>query len=163
MAATINADGLALKYGTDRATVGRGGEYVTVGATRELELKLTLTDLTEAETILSDAAVLPAGARIQEVEIVTNTAAATGVAIDVGLIRQDRTTEIDYDGLLAAFPTASMNAAGEKVVISDNTTYDGALVGTTLVYPSYISASRTTATAFTAGSVYLRIRYYVIA
>lgn len=162
MPTVINADGLTLKYGTDRATTGKGGEYVTVGATRELELKLTLTDLTESEVIQSEGGVLPAGARIQEIEVVTHTAAATGAAIDLGLIRLDRTTEVDYDGLLAAFPTASMNAAGEKVVIVDNTTYDGAVVGTTLVNPAYITASRTTATAFTAGVVYVRIRYYVL-
>lgn len=162
MPTVINADGLTLKYGTDRAAVGKGGEYVTVGATRELELKIDLTTLTQAETILSDAAVLPAGARIQEVEVVTHTAAATGTAIDLGTIRMDRTTELDYNGLLAAFPTASMNAAGEKTVIVDNTTYDGVQVGTTLVYPAYISASMTDATAFTAGVIFVRIRYYTV-
>lgn len=156
----MNNDGLFIKYGTERATSGKAGEYRTNGRLREVEVILDLTTLTETETIIDDNTTIPAGVIIQEVEIDTKTAAATGVAIDVGLIKTDRTTEYDYDGLLAAFPTASMNAAGEKNIISDNTTYDGALVGAVLANTSYISASRTTATAFTAGYVVVTIRYW---
>lgn len=157
----MNSDGLYIKYGPDKATAGKAGEYSPTTDIHEVVLKITLSDLTETETIQSDTIVLPAGARIQEVETVTHTAAATGAAVDLGLIRMDRSTELDYDGLLAAFPTASMNAAGEKNIYSDNTTYDGALVGTTLAYNGYLSASRTTSTAFTAGVVYFKIRYYM--
>lgn len=156
-----NSDGLYLKYGPDKATAGKAGEYSPTTDIHEVLLKVTLSELTATETILSDTVILPAGARIQEVEVVTHTAAATGTAIDLGLIRADRSTELDYDGLLAAFPTASMNAAGEKTILSDNTTYDGALVGTTLAYNGYISASRTDATAFTAGVLNVKIRYYM--
>jgi|JI91814BRNA_FD_contig_31_5853560_length_1168_multi_4_in_0_out_0_2 hypothetical protein len=156
-----NSDGLYIKYGPDKATAKKAGEFVKTGDVREVFLTLTLSELTETETILDDTCFLPAGARIQEIETVTHTAAATGVAVDLGLIRMDRSTELDYDGLLAAIPTASMNAAGEKNIFSDNTTYDGALVGTTLAYNGYISASRTTSTAFTAGVIRVKIRYYM--
>lgn len=158
--AYLDNAGLYRKYGTEKTVTNNVGEYKTFGALREVELKIDLTTLTQTETIQSDVLTLPAGVRIQEIEIVTHTAAATGVAIDLGLIRTDRTTELDYDGLLAAFPTASMNAAGEKTIITDNTTYDGALVGTTLANIGYITCSATTATAFTAGVIYVRIRYY---
>lgn len=160
MATYFNADGLLLKYGTSRTTANVAGEYRTYGRLHEVEVKLDLTALTESETIVSDVTVIPSGVIIQEVEINTKTAAATGVAIDLGLIRLDRTTEVDYDGLLAAFPTASMNAAGEKNIISDNTTYDGALIGATTANPAFITCSRTTATAFTAGYVVVTIRYW---
>lgn len=157
----MNPDGLYKKYGVTKTTGTAGGEYVTTGAMREVEFVISdMTTLTETETPLSDVVFLPAGVRIQEIEIVTHTAAATGVAIDLGIIKTDRTTEVDYDGLLAAFPTASMNAAGEKNIITDNTTYDGALVGTTLAFNGYVTCSRTTATAFTAGALRIRIRYY---
>lgn len=156
-----NADGLRLKFGTEKATAMTAGEYRTYGRLHEVEVRIPdMTTLTETETILNDLTVLPSGVIIQEVEINTKTAAATGVAIDVGLIKVDRSTEYDYDGLLAAFPTASMNAAGEKNIISDNTTYDGALIGAVLAFPAYISASRTTATAFTAGDIVLTVRYW---
>ena len=158
--AYTNADGLRLKYGTERATPNIGGEYRTYGRLHEVEFKIDLANLTEAETILSDVTVIPSGVIIQEVEINTKTAAATGVAIDIGLVKLDRTTEVDFDGLVAAFPTASMNAAGEKTILSDNTTYDGALVGAATAFPSFVTCSRTTATAFTAGSIIVTIRYW---
>ena len=157
----MNSDGLYLKFGPDKAVAGKAGEYSPTTDIHEVLVKLDLTALTQTETIISDTVVLPAGARIQEVETVAHTAAATGVAVDLGLIRTDRSTELDYDGLLAAIPTASMNAAGEKNIFSDNTTYDGALVGTTLAYSGYISASATTSTAFTAGVINVKIRYYM--
>lgn len=156
-----NSDGLYIKYGPDKATAKKGGEFVPTTNLRTVEFKIDLTALTESETPLDDTIFLPAGARIQEVEIVTHTAATNGAAIDLGLIKTDRSTEIDYDGLLAAAPTANMNAAGEKNIYSDNTTYDGALIGTTLAYTGYVTCSRTTATAFGAGVIYVKIRYYM--
>lgn len=160
-------DGLLRKYGTEKATANKAGEYTTTGHLREIELKVTLSALTETETVQSDQVWVPSGARIVEVDILTETAAATGTAIDVGLIRNDRSTEIDYDGLLAAFVTASMDAAGERSVIKRAVTIPtglagtGALIGTTTSNPGYITASRTDSTAFTAGVVYITVRYYM--
>ena len=162
MGTWMNPDNLYIKYGTTKTTPNIAGEYRRNGHTHDIEFKIDLTALTQTETILSDVVYIPAGARIQEIEIVTHTAAAAGTAIDLGLIKSsDRSTEIDYDGLLAAFPTASMNVAGEKNVITDNTTYDGALVGTNTAYTGHVSASRTDATAFTTGLLYVTIRYYM--
>lgn len=155
-----NNDGVRIKFGTEQATASLAGEYRTVAAMREVEFIIDLANLTETETVLDDNVMIPAGVRIAEIKIITTTAAATGTAIDLGLIRLDRTTELDYNGLLAAFPTASMNAAGETVIIVDNTTYDGALVGTTLANVGYVTASRTDATAFTAGRIVVTVKYY---
>jgi len=164
----MNADGLYLKYGPDKAIANIGGELeLTDGQMHEVQFKLDLTTLTQTETILSDQVFLPAGARIVEVETLTHTAAATGTAIDVGLIRTDRTTQLDYDGLLAAAPTANMDAAGERsfyrkaVTVPTGLTGTGALVGTTLANVGYVSASMTDATSFTAGIIYMTIRYYM--
>lgn len=159
--AYMHADGIYQKYGTEKTTPNTAGEYVTTGAIREIEVEITLANLTEAETILSDTTVLPAGARIQEIEVITVTAAATGTAVDIGLIRTDRATEIDYDGLVAALVTASMNAAGETQVIRLGSTSAGALIGTTLANVGMITASATTATAFTAGVLHVKIRYFI--
>jgi len=159
--AWMNPDQLYRKFGAERGVSSNAGEYRTNGRLREVEVKLTLANLTETETIVSDNVFLPSGAIVQEVEITPLTAAATGVAIDVGLIKKDRTTEGDYNGLLSAFPTASMDVEGEKTILYYNTTYNGALFGTPLTYSGYISASRTTSTAFTAGVIVLTIRYWV--
>lgn len=163
----MNSDNLYLKFGPDKATASTGGEYVTTGEMREVELTIDLTDLTQTETIQDDGVFLPAGVRIQEVELRTQTAGATGTAIDVGLIKaSDRSTEVDYNGLLAAAPLAVMNSDGERTIYTAITTVPasatgtGALIGTTLAYTSMISASMTDATAFTAGVVKVIIRYY---
>src|SRR5574343_1528053 len=164
-----NNDNLYLKFGTEKAVANTGGEYRTpVGKFHDVEVKITLSALTQTETILNDQVFIPAGARIQEVELMTQTAGATGTAIDVGLIRtSDRSTEIDYDGLLAAAPLAVMNSDGERTVYTAITTVPasatgtGALIGTTLANTGHISASRTDATAVTAGVVHVRIRYYM--
>jgi hypothetical protein len=167
MGSYLNSDGLFVKIGTTKATPNIGGEYVTVGREREIELKIDLTTLTQSEVIQSDQVFVPAGVRIQAVETIAITGAATGTAIDVGLTRTDRSTEIDFDGLLAAAPTANMNSAGEKstyqvaVTIPTGLTGTGALVGTTTSNVGYISASRTDGTAFTAGVILLKIKYLV--
>lgn len=159
--ATWTNDGLTRKFGLDKTTGTKGGEYRTHGLLREVEFKINLADLTETETVQSDVVFIPTGARIAEVKVITTTAAATGTAIDVGLVRTDRTTEIDYNGLLAAFVTASMNAAGETVILTQGSSTAGALVGTTTANVGYVTASRTDATAFTAGAIVLAIKYYI--
>src|SRR3990167_4174105 len=95
----LNNDSLLRKFGTEQATANLAGEYRTTGHLHEVEVKIDLTDLTQTETIQSDVTVIPSGSRIVEVQVVTHTVAATGTAIDIGLIRTDRTTEIDYNGL----------------------------------------------------------------
>jgi hypothetical protein len=163
----LNADGLYKKYGTDKAVANVAGEYRTPGDLREVQVILTLANLTQSEVIQSDVQVIPAGARIKEVEVLTHTAGATGTAIDLGLIKTDRTTEIDYDGLLAAMPIAAHNSAGERTIYSAVTTVPasatgtGALIGTTTAFTGHITCSRTDATAYTAGVLRVTIRYYM--
>lgn len=160
MAQTSNINNLYREYGVTRATPVVGGEAVMTGDTHDIVFDLDLTALTEAETVVMDTVFVPSGFRIKEIEVFTETAAATGVAIDLGLIRRDRTTELDYDGFLAAFATASMNAAGEKTILTNGSATVGALVGTTLAFDGLITCSRTTATAFTAGLIKVYVRYY---
>lgn len=161
--AWLNNDNLYIKFGTEQATPQKAGEYHLDGPEHMIEIKLTLADLTQTETIQSDTVFFPKNARVSRVDVVTDTAAATGTAIDVGLIQSsDRTTEIDYNGFLAAFPIASMNADGETTKLTAGSTYAGALIGATNATVGHISASMTDATAFTAGVIYVRIYYYAV-
>ncbi len=160
MATQVNADGLTLYF--PNTTIGNGGEYRTDGLFRVIDIEINLASLTETETIQSRI-VFPKGKVLGKVEVIADTAAATGVAIDVGLVRQNSAqTEIDYDGILAAYPTASMNVEGETNTLTAGATYAGALVGAvaSATYPSHITASRTTSTAFTAGRIRLRLYWY---
>lgn len=155
-----NNDGVRIKFGTEQATPSLAGEYRNNSALREVEFIIDLANLTETEVVQDDNIMIPAGVRIAEIKVVTTTAAATGVAIDLGLVRLDRTTEIDYNGFLAAFVTASMDAAGETTTLVVGSSTVGALVGTTTANVGYVTASRTTATAFTAGRIVVTIKYY---
>lgn len=167
-----NKDGLYLKYGPDRATAKKAGEYSVYGDMHEWKVTINLADLTETETVIDDTVWIPTGYRIQEVEMVTETAGATGTAFDVGLARRATAgattlTEVDYDGLIAAAPIANHNAAGERTIFTAITTVPasatgtGALIGTTLTTTgNLITASRTDSTAYTAGKVHLFIRAY---
>jgi hypothetical protein len=158
MGTWMNSDGLYIKFGTDEAAIGTAGEYRTTGPQRMAEVKLTLTSLLTTTAILDDNNFIPAGARIEKVEVVTETAVTSGGAatLNVGLIRRDRTTAIDEDGLIAALAIASFNAAGETVVLTNGVTSAGALVGTTLANSGYLAADYDTA-AFTAGVSKVRV------
>lgn len=162
----MDGDGLYHKYGVTKATPNKGGEFrETNDQMHKVQFKLDLTALTQSETPVSDQVFIPSGARIVKVDVLTHTAAATGTAIDLGLIRTDRSTEIDYNGLLAAFPLAHMDAAGEHFVIQQSVTIPtgatgtGALIGTTTSNVGYVTCSQTDATSFTAGLLYVTIYY----
>lgn len=162
-----DGDGLIRKFGVTKTTANTAGEFRTYGQMREVQVKITAADLTQSEVIQSYQTFMPAGARIAEVEVLTHTACATGTAIDIGLVRTDGTTEIDFDGIVAAIPTSQINSAGERTIFTAITTVPatqtgtGALIGTTLANVGYITASMTDATSFTAGIIYVTIRYYV--
>lgn len=157
----VDNTGLLWKYGTEQTETSTGGEYVTTAGLREIEVKINLADLTEAETIINDNIFFPTGVKIEEVEIYVDTAAATGTAIDIGLVRaSDRTTEIDFNGIVAAAATATLTA-GARLTLVKGSTGVGALItnGTAISNVGHITASRTDSTAFTTGVIRVRIRY----
>lgn len=159
----FNSDGLLVKFGTNEAAAGVAGEYgfLTDGNVHVLEVRLltleTIPDSTQ--TILDENAWLPDNARIEWIDVI-NTEAATGTnaTLDLGLIRFDRTTELDYDGLLANAPLTDWDTLGETKHYMVGVTGAGALVGTVLTNPGYLVATYDTA-AFTAGSLWIRIGY----
>ncbi len=173
MGTWLNSDGLYVKFGTDdAASEQQAGFICTYGPNLVYVLNLDLTNLTETETIQNDVLVLPKDAMIEWVEVATVTASATGAAIDVGLIANDRDTATDLngsvtaadpDGILAAFAAATMSEVGEVTKFYTHESFPasvatgGALIGTTMTTPTLITASRTTSTAFTAGRVQIRI------
>lgn len=166
-----NSDNLFVKLGVSEAasqdtTKGAAGEYKDgVGGARITEVVLDLTDLnTSTSIIINDVAFLPDNARIEEVELVTTTAATSGGAatLDVGLIKNaDRSTAIDEDGLIAAAAIATFNAAGERLNLVVGSTGAGAMIGTTNTFPGLLVAKAGTAT-FTAGVVRIRVKWFAV-
>jgi len=164
--AWTNADGLTLYFGAEESELANAGEYKTFDHARVVEVDIDLSDLTETESVITRT-VFPKGKVLWKVEVITDEVAATGVAIDVGMVsRESSPTVNDPNGVLAAFPTASMSALGETfTATADNLgTYGGALIGTVVSaendVPLDITASRTTSTAFTTGFVKLRLYWY---
>ena len=161
MGTWYNNDGLYIKYGTSEAEHGKGGAFAAdVAGQHVVELDITLTNLTTSPAILDDNVFLPKGYTITKVETVATVAATSGgaAALNIGLIRKDRSTAIDADGIVAALALTAIDAVGETTVLTKGSTGAGALVGTVTSadYPSYITADYDTA-AYTAGVVKVRI------
>ena len=157
----MNSDGLYLKTGTQEAVLSTSGAYRNDGNYHVVEMTIhDMTDLGTAAAIQDDVTFLPKNARIEKLELVTETACTSGgsAVLNVGLQRRDRSTELDYDGLIAAAALSTFNAAGETVTFTAGSTAAGALVGTTLAYNGYLTADYDTA-AFTAGKVVIRVFY----
>lgn len=165
MGTWMNGDGLFVKLGTSEGTVGNAGEYTTLGPLRHIEVTIpALTALTTTPAILDDNTWLPKNARIERVDLVTVTAAtsAGSATLDIGLQKEDRSTQLDYDGLVAALAKTAYDAAGETNQINVGSTGAGALIGTSLTdTKGYITANYTTA-AFTAGKLVVRIYYSIV-
>lgn len=156
-----NNDSLYLKYGTALQTAQTAGEFRTNAEMRELWINLDLTTLTSSAAIIADTTFFPTTMRIAEIVVMTHTAATSSgsATLDIGLQKTDRSTEIDYNGLVAAMPKTSIDLAGETNTLHAGDTYAGALMGTATTDVGYLTANYNTA-AFTAGVVRVRVRYY---
>jgi hypothetical protein len=158
-----NADGLYIKFGQNEGRAGTAGQFASVDAGNEhvIEVDINLTSLGTGAAIQSDVVRIPSGFYVKQVEVFVTEAATSGgsATLNVGLIRSDRTTEEDYDGLVAALALASIDAIGDVVTLVQGSTSHGALVGTVLASTaknSFITADYDTA-AYTAGKVKIRV------
>ncbi len=169
MGSWLNSDGLYIEYGPDEVTVVDGGELKAFGSLHEVEVEIPLASLsTSTQLILSDTITIPNGARIEKVVLAVEVAATSGgsATLDIGLVDQDRSTELDFNGLVAALALAEMSDLGAVITFvngADSTpageSGDGALVGTTLTNTGLITANAGTA-VFTAGRLKCRIYWY---
>jgi hypothetical protein len=158
----LDSDGLYHKFGTTKTTANTAGEYEFDGALHFMECTIDLTTLgaTNGGNILSDVTELPSGVIVSEIQLLTETAATgSGAVLNLGLIRQDRTTELDFNGFVAALAVTAFATLGTKVVINVGSTGAGALLGTVLANAGLLVADYDTA-AFTAGKLKVRIFYY---
>lgn len=162
----VNDDGLPVVFGTSEADLARSGEYMTLGGRHWVEVTINLPSLATVastnETIVAENVTIPAGAFIEQVDVlVTKETAGTNANLDLGLVDQDRTTEIDFNGFLAA--ADAFNGGTDLGTLTSyvvGTTEAGALIGTKITNTGLITASADTAD-FTAGVIVVRIYYSV--
>lgn len=158
----FNPDGLRVYFAGERRQFD-GGEYPGAGATRVIEWEVNATAIAATAGGLGlPWVIIPRNSVIESVEVISETAATSGGAatLDVGIVRRDGTTEVDFDGLVAALPLANINVQGEKNVLTAGQTNAGALVGTETAYPGYLTVRYNTA-AYTAGRLVVRVNLYV--
>lgn len=166
----FNNDGLMILYGTSEGTVGTVGEYMLHGTPLHyVEATITLASLpaynatTDSDVqVLSDTVCIPNGAFLEKVEVlVTKETTGSNANLDIGLVDQDRVTEIDFDGILAA--SDDWNAGtdlGTLTTFIKGSTEVGALMGTKITNTGYLTARADTAD-FTAGIIKVRVFYTV--
>ena len=161
----MNDDGLYIKFGTNEATPGYGGESSTDGNMRVITLTdIDTADIGSSPTILDYNVRVPGGVMINKVTVRVTEAFATGDAADlnIGLAESDM-TELDYDGFLDAADDLVAAPVGSIWEYTQGSTDHGALIGavtTTTLAPFYITFDTDTGT-YTSGKFDLEIEYYV--
>lgn len=158
-----NSDGLMVLFGTDRARASRGGEFSTLIEGKHcVEATIALASLPTVASgnvqIISDNVNIPNGAIVEQVDlfvskVMVNSGSGT---LDIGLVDQDRSTEIDFDGLVSAIAKTALDGLGEYTKIVLGSTSVGALVGTKITNTGLLVAKASTSD-FTAGVVRVRV------
>jgi hypothetical protein len=159
-----NGDGLRVYNPKAAQNVTKGGE-VADGAKHKVWVHVLLSALgLTDQVIVAENVTIPNGAFIEEVQVIVlkEPTDASGTAnLDFGLVDQDRSTEIDFNGFLAA--ADAWNAGtdlGKKTVYNVGTTEAGALVGTKITNTGLLTCKADTA-VFTGGVVRLEVIYSV--
>jgi len=162
MTAEINADGLAVRYGINEAVQTNIGSYTNFGPVHQLEILVDYSELpavADGQVILDDAFAIPAGALIEEVEILPATtdfdSTADGSLFNLGVINQDRTSNALTDGLIDDATETEVNTGG-----TNTAGWVGALVGTVTAY-NYLFTWEVNGEAATAGAWSVRVRWSV--
>lgn len=163
----INADGL-ITFGPGSArTVTRGGEQDFDGRhfTHVIIALASLPTVASGnKQIVADNVTIPNGAFIEQVDVLVlkEPTDASGTAnLDFGLVDQDRSTEIDFNGFLAA--ADAFNAGtdlGKLTSYTVGTTEAGVLIGTKITNTGLLVANPETAD-FTGGVVEIRVYWTV--
>jgi hypothetical protein len=130
-----NSDGLYLQYGTAKAVPETGGDYLSYGSNRLAEVTINLSSLNTSTTnIVSNTLFFPQGQNlfIEKVELVTEVASsATGNALSVGLVQDDRST-VPTGGataFVAAATSTVLTTAGALVTYTAGSASGGGFIG----------------------------------
>lgn len=163
----INADGLAVKFGTAEAVKRNIGAYGQVGPVHFVEILIDHSELplvADGPVILNDNFALPAGAKIERVLGMSPTESfvspSNNGVLNIGLIDQD---DRSSNGVTAALVNAAtqteLNAFAAAGTVNASGT-DGSAVGTVLSQAKLLTWEVDT-NQFSAGTTTVRIEWTV--
>lgn len=162
-----NNDGMMVWFGTGRATPSRGGEYsMLANGEHVISGMLDLATLPLAssgdEQIIWENVWLPDDVFILRVTVTVIEEPTTvgSPNLDFGLCSKDRTTEVDFNGLIAAGDAWETGTDLGTIFTYDTTTTEsGVLLGTQFTSgPAYFTASSDTAD-WTDGTIKLDVYF----
>ena len=176
----LNSDGLFVKFGPEEAAIARGGQTNCVNGIYETVFYVDYRDALSASTAIlgsvagpdavgSQGVMLPKGMTIHSVEVLTETAPTSSGTVAsanlvLGLIREDRSTELDYDGIATtSFVIGTvLESEGERVTLIPGATGAGALLGKVLANDGIVTISNSTHAShpYTAGKWRVTVRGY---
>ncbi|MDE2102790.1 MAG: hypothetical protein KGL39_36435 [Patescibacteria group bacterium] len=155
-----NADGLDVWFGPAEGRSGLGGEELTYGDNRVLQFVLTLTDLTSSAVAIDEHFELPKGAFIEEVDLVVLTGATgTGATLNIGLLKNDDTTNVSDTALVSAVAQTSLTAGAVLKIVSGGTGAGSSIGTTTPTDLATVVTAKYATAAFTAGKVLVRVQW----
>ena len=131
----------------------------------DIDLAVLGADTTDKIVADADTVWFPAGAVIEKVTLIsTEVWAGTNANLDLGLSYYNSSgvlTELDHDGLLAAYDTLHGAAVGTRDEVVQGSTEHGALVGAALAATNekYVLTGAAETAAFTAGQAHVIIEY----
>lgn len=164
----LNDDGLLVKLPAGASFVNRGGNHQSSDGKHMTEVFIDLSALPTAasgdEQIVLENVVIPSGAFIEKVEVFVTKEPTTAGApnLDLGFVKTDRSTELDFNGLLAAADAFEAGTdLGVLVTYDTATTEAGALIGTQLTDDGILTASADTAD-WTAGVIRVRVYWSIV-
>lgn len=156
----FNNDGLFVQYGTAKAVPTTAGDYLSLGAWREVELTINLASLTASPVIQANTTIFPTTqVFVESVQVDTEVGATGGTSFSVGLMGMDRATPLSNTAFLSAAPIANHTTAGQLTNYTAGVTGAGTYVGTTINTAGGAYISALAAGTYTLGTVKVRIRY----
>lgn len=176
----FDPDGLLRQYGTQKANPTTAGDYLSYGDTREIEVTISLANLTTTSNLIALTTFMPAGTNVFIEEVTYDTevgmvvsSGATAFSVGLGYIAYPATYSVIGNASLPAITTisdtafvngalnATVTTPGQRTTLIAGSTGAGAYIGsqsTTTAQANYLTAKSVGGT-YSAGTVKVRIRY----
>lgn len=154
-----NNDGLIVYFGATEGQSGNGGEYKSLGPTREQETIIDLANLTTTAQYWDQHFEVPKGAFIEKVvvEVLVVAASSGSGTFSVGLKQSDQSTNISDTALVNALDLHA-TAVGTQFVITAGSTGAGSSIGTAIAANGLLTTKVGTA-VYQTGRVAVRVSY----